>query len=42
LVLLYGKMDIKKGELISIKIHIPLFGQFLKYEERFEAMKKEL
>lgn len=42
LVLLYGKMDIKKGELISIKIHIPLFGQFLKYEEKFEAMKKEL
>ena len=42
LVSLYGKMDIKKGELISIKIHIPLFGQFLKYEERFETMKKEL
>ena len=42
LTLLYGKMDIKNNELIGIKIHIPLFGQFLKYEEKFDAMKKAL
>lgn len=35
-------MDIKKNELIAIKIHIPLFGQFLKYEEFFDIMKKQL
>lgn len=42
LTLLYGKLDIKNGELISIKAHIPLFGQFLKYEEYFDIMKKDL
>lgn len=42
LILLYGKMDIKNDELIAIKIHIPLFGQFLKYEENFDTMKKQL
>jgi hypothetical protein len=35
-------MDIKKEELIAIKIQIPLFGQFLKYEEIFDTMKKQL
>lgn len=42
LMFLYGKMDIKNNELIAVKIHIPLFGQFLKYEENFDNMKKEL
>lgn len=42
LILLYGKLDIKKNELIAIKIHIPLFGQFLKYEESFDIMKQQL
>ncbi len=35
-------MDIKNNELIAVKIHIPLFGQFLKYEEFFDTMKKQL
>jgi len=42
LVLLYGKLDSKKEELIAVKAHIPLFGQFLKYEELFETMKAQL
>lgn len=42
LALLYGKMDTKNNELIAIKIHIPLFGQFLKYEEQFDMMQKKL
>jgi hypothetical protein len=40
--LLYGKMDIKNNELIAIKIHIPLFGQYMKYEEAFDTMKQKL
>lgn len=40
--LLYGKLDIKNNELVSIKTHIPLFGQFLKHEETFDIMKKQL
>ena len=40
--LLYGKLTIKNNELIAIKIHIPLFGQFLKYEEIFNNMQKDL
>lgn len=35
-------MDIKNGELIAIKIHIPLFGHFMKYEEDFDMMKRQL
>lgn len=42
LILLYGKLEIKNNELIAIKIHIPLFGQFLKYEEMFDTMKHQL
>lgn len=42
LALLYGKIDTKNNELTAIKIHIPLFGQFLKYEEHFDTMKKQL
>ena len=40
--LLYGKIDTKNNELIAIKIQIPLFGQFLKYEEIFDTMKRQL
>jgi hypothetical protein len=35
-------MDMKGKELSTIKIHIPLFGQFMKYEEMFDRIKKEL
>lgn len=42
LALLYGKIDIKNQELINIKIQIPLFGQFVKYEELFATMKSDL
>lgn len=42
LTLLYGKMESKNGELMSIKIHIPLFGQFMRYEEHLDMMKKRL
>lgn len=38
LTLLYGKLDIKNGELRSIKIHIPLFGQYLKYQNEFDSI----
>jgi hypothetical protein len=42
LIHLYGKLDIKNGELLSIKAHIPLFGQFLKYEQLLDNMKNTL
>lgn len=42
LILLYGKIETKNNELLAIKIHIPLFGQFMKYEENFDAMKQTL
>jgi hypothetical protein len=42
LVLVYGKMDIKNWELISIKTHIPLFGQYVKYKEELDEMIKNL
>lgn len=42
LTLLYGKMENKNEELIAIKIHLPLFGQFAKYEENLDTMKKQL
>jgi len=42
LTLLYGKMTIKNNELIGIKIHIPLFGQYMKYEEALDTMQKQL
>ena len=38
LILLYGKFDAKKGELNSVKIHLPLFGQYMKYAETLDAM----
>ena len=42
LVVLYGKLEIKKDELIAIKAHIPLFGQFLNYEEFFSHIQKDI
>jgi len=42
LTLLYGKIHRKNNELMSIKIHIPLFWQFLQYENIFDTMKNEL
>ncbi len=42
LILIYGKIEAKNNELLSIKIHIPLFGQFMKYEEIFDTMKQTL
>lgn len=42
LTLLYGKLSIKNNEFIGIKIHIPLFGQYMKYEEVFDTMQQQL
>jgi hypothetical protein len=42
LVLIYGKMDIKNWEIIWIKIHIPLFGQYIKYKEAIDELIKNL
>ncbi len=38
LLLLYGKLESKKWDLMSIKIQIPLFGQFLKHQENFDDL----
>lgn len=38
LFLIYGKWEIKKDECMGLKIQIPLFGQYLRYEEDFDAM----
>lgn len=38
LFLVYGKFEIKKSELLGLKIQIPLFGQYLKYQEQFDGM----
>jgi hypothetical protein len=42
LVLLYGKLDAKKGELASIKIQIPLFGQYLSHQETLDKIIKDI
>ncbi len=42
LVLIYGKMDVKNLEIIWIKIHIPLFGQYVKYKEELDELIKNL
>jgi len=42
LVLIYGKMEIKNWEIIWIKIHIPLFGQYVKYKESMDELIKNL
>jgi len=38
LVLLFGKFESKEGQLNSIKIHLPLFGQYLSIQEKLEGM----
>jgi hypothetical protein len=42
LVLIHGKFDAKKGELASIKIQIPLFGQYLSQQEMLDKIITEL
>lgn len=42
LTLLYGKFEAKKLELMSIKIQIPLFWQYLKYQENFDQILSDL
>jgi hypothetical protein len=42
LVLIYGKIDTKNWEIIWIKIHIPLFGQYTKYKDELDEMIKNL
>jgi hypothetical protein len=38
LFLVYGKFEIKKSELLGVKIQVPLFGQYLRYQEQFDGM----
>lgn len=40
--LLYGKWDIQDGTLHAIKLHIPLFGSFLRHQEKFEHIQTYL
>lgn len=42
LTLLYGKLDIKNWNLISAKIHIPLYGSYLSKKEEFQELTKSL
>lgn len=42
LTLLYGKFEAKWKELLSIKIQIPLFWQYLSYQEHFDTILGEL
>lgn len=42
LTLLYGKFEAKGKELLSIKIQIPLFWQYLSYQEYFDVMLGDL
>jgi hypothetical protein len=42
LVLVYGKFEIKNNNLNSIKVHLPLFGQFIKYEQELNRIKESL
>jgi hypothetical protein len=42
LLLLYGKFDAKKGELASIKIQVPLFGQYMKHTETLDSIIREI
>lgn len=42
LTLLYGKFEAKGKELLSIKIQIPLFWQYLSYQENFDKILVEL
>ena len=38
LFLVYGKFEIKKSELLGVKIQVPLFGQYLRYQDQFDGM----
>jgi hypothetical protein len=38
LFLVYGKFEIKKSELLGVKIQVPLFGQYLRYQEQSDGM----
>lgn len=42
LILIYGKLDIKNEEIIWVKAHIPLFGQYSKYKDELDSMIKNL
>jgi hypothetical protein len=42
LTLIYGKFDAKKRELASIKVQIPLFGQYLAQQEMLDKIIKDL
>lgn len=42
LTLLHGKLDIKNWNLISAKIHIPLYGSYLSKKEEFQELTKSL
>ena len=42
LLLLYGKFEVKGKELLSIKIQIPLFGQYLAYQDKFDLLLGQL
>lgn len=42
LLLLYGKFDVKWNELLSLKIQLPLFGQYLSYQEKLDQLVVEL
>jgi hypothetical protein len=42
LLCMYGKFDSKNGELSSIKIQLPLFGQYLKHQENLDTMMQSL
>lgn len=42
LVVLYGKFAAKWWELQSCKIQLPLFGQYLKFQEKLDEMVKNL
>lgn len=42
LVIMYGKLDAKKGELSSIKIQLPLFWQYLNQQEMLDKIVQQL
>jgi len=42
LTLLHGKLDIKNWNLISAKIHIPLYGSYLSKKEEFQELTRSL
>lgn len=42
LVILYGKFDVKKDELVSIKIQLPLFGQYINQQEQLDEIIQKL